>query len=80
MSDDIGLPVSLGFDTAGDAYGFLQLTELGKELPNLHQYFLAPEYRKNEDGSFTVTGYGLVHRRLVPTEEQLRKKYGEGNF
>jgi len=80
MNDDIGLPVSLGFDIMGPTYGWVQLTDLGKELPNLHQYFLAPEYRKNEDGSFTVTGYGLIHRSRLPTEEQLEKKYGEGNF
>jgi hypothetical protein len=79
-SDDTGLPVSLGFDYQGTAYAWVQLTEHAKTLTNLHEYILAPEYRKNDDGTFTVTGYGLIHRSRVPTEEQLDKKYGKGNY
>ena len=80
MTDDIGLPISFNFDTVGAPYGWVQLNDLAKTLPNLREYVLSPEYMKNDDGTFTVTGYGLIHRSLVPTEEQLNKKYGEGNY
>lgn len=80
MNDDIGLPVSLGFNSMGPPYAWVQLTEYAKSLPNLHEYVLSPEYMKNEDGTFMVTGYGLIHRSQVPTEEQLKSKYGEGNY
>jgi hypothetical protein len=80
MNNDIGMPVSLEFNNAGPAYAWVQLTEMAKTLPNLQQYFLAPEAVRNDDGSFTVTGYSLVHLSHLPTKEGLDKKYGEGNY
>lgn len=79
MTDDIGLSVTLNFDTMGPIYAWVQLTEMAKTLPNLNEYVLSPEYMKNEDGSFTVTGYSFIHRSQVPTEEQW-KKYGDGSY
>lgn len=80
MNNDIGIPVSLEFNNTGSAYAWVQLTELAKTLPNLQQYFLAPEAVRNDDGTFTVVGYSLVHLNHLPTKEGMDRKYGEGNW
>ncbi len=79
-NDDTGLPVSLEFNSQGPAYAWVQLTEHAKALPNPQQYFLAPEAVRNDDGTFIVTGYGLIHLSHLPTKEGLDKKFGEGNW
>lgn len=78
MSDN--LPVSLEFDDTR-IVGYVSLTTHAEELPNLHEYFLAPSYMKNDDGStFTLIGYGLIHRDHLPTKADLDRKYGDGNY
>jgi len=72
------LPIALEFDFQRPA-GFVSLSK-SIDIPNLHEYFLAPDYQKNDDGTFTLLGYGLVHRSHLPTMVYLDKKYGKGNY
>lgn len=66
------LPLSYGFGL--EAIGRIEI--LDKTLPqtvldNMHEFFIAPAYQKDENGKWIVQEYSLIHRSALPTVEYL---------
>lgn len=40
----------------------------------LHRFVLAPAYERAADGTFTVTGYSLIDRAMLPPVAELEKR------
>lgn len=67
--------VTFEFDNSLGAFtGILDLFKHRVENLPLHEYFLAPEYIINDDGTATVTVYSLVHRSHLPTREIMENR------
>ena len=66
------LPLTMNFDPTR----MLGSVSIGSEasIPNLHEYFISPEYLRNDDGTYQVIGYSLIHRTQLPTAAVMEQR------
>ena len=67
------VPVTINFDDSQPVIGSVDINIEG--IKNLQEYYLSPAFLFNKDtGELKILQYGLVHRSLIPTDEQVRAK------
>lgn len=66
-------PLTFWFDD-NLAIGKVLIDNAGPEIQNIHEYFLAPRYFRNEAGSWEVLSYSLVHRSALPPAGEMEKR------
>lgn len=65
--------IEFNFNADVPPMGFLELRDESLP-PNPHEYFIAPVYTQDKEGTFEVVGYSMVHRSMLPTKKQMEDR------
>ena len=71
---NIEIPLTINFDDRSPA-GCVRIT-LDTSVPQLEQYYIVPSYTKDDSGGIEVTSYALVHRSMVASDDEMKRREG----